>query len=510
MKNIQNIRNIDFKINKIVLLLAILLSISSLNSCDFLEETPESLITSANFYQTEADAVAAVNALYDYLTIGTDGLWDPGFGGIFFNDYWVLQGILSDNMDEYLVSPEYRNLSEFRFTADNIRIELYWQDLYKTINAANVVIDKVPNIEFEESRRLHLESEAKFIRAMMYFELVKFFGDAPLKITPTVSVEEAYIERSPKEEIYAQIIEDLEFAEQNLSSNYRVGEGRPVPMAAAALLGRVHLTHGDYANSVLKLKDVIDSGDFYLWPDFADIFKIANMNSGEIIFGVNYSGTLSQGFKPNQYHVRLLPAGLDLNGEGPENAHGWELPTPDLYDSFDPLDRRREVTFITSFTYTDGSTVNFEPHIGKFWDQEAEPRGNNTNSDVIYLRYADVLLMYAEALNELNSGPNAEAYNAINLVRERARYNGSVVQNILPDLSALSYEEFRTAVLNERRHELVMEGSRYNDLVRFGVLVETVQTSGKVNVNPQDFHYLLPIPQRERDMNSKLTQNIGY
>jgi len=205
-----------------------------------------------------------------------------------------------------------------------------------------------------------------------------------------------------------------------------------------------------------------------------------------------------------------LPSGLDVDGEGPENAHGLELPTDNLFNSFNPLDRRRSVTFITSYTYSDGTTINFEPHIGKFWDQEAEPRGNNTNSDVIYLRYADVLLMYAEALNETNNGPTTEAYNAINEVRKRARYNGVVEQNILPDLSGLSYSEFCDAILNERRLEFVMEGSRYNDLRRFGKLVEAVEASGKENINPQDFHYLLPIPQRERDLNTKLTQNTGY
>ncbi|PLX16982.1 MAG: RagB/SusD family nutrient uptake outer membrane protein [Marinilabiliales bacterium] len=451
-----------------------------------------------------------MNALYDYLSVGTDYLWDPGFGGIFFNDYWVLQDLLSDNCFETLSSPEYRNISEFRFTPDNQRFELYWQDLYKTINAANVVIAKVPNIEFNEQHRLHLESEARFVRAMMYFELVKYFGEVPLTITPTESADEAFISRTNLDDVYNVIISDLEFAESNLSNNYRVGDGRPVPFAATALLGKVFLTKGDYDNAAEKLYDVIESGKFYLWPDYADIFKISNMNSGEIIFAVNFSGTLSEGFKPNQYHVRLLPSGLDVDGEGPENAHGLELPTDNLFNSFNPLDRRRSVTFITSYTYSDGTTINFEPHIGKFWDQEAEPRGNNTNSDVIYLRYADVLLMYAEALNETNNGPTTEAYNAINEVRKRARYNGVVEQNILPDLSGLSYSEFCDAILNERRLEFVMEGSRYNDLRRFGKLVEAVEASGKENINPQDFHYLLPIPQRERDLNTKLTQNTGY
>ena len=206
----------------------------------------------------------------------------------------------------------------------------------------------------------------------------------------------------------------------------------------------------------------------------------------------------------------MLPPGLDKNGEGPENAHGWETPSTDLYDSFDPLDQRRAVTFITSFTYTDGSTETFEPHISKFWDQVAEPRGNNTDSDVIYLRYADILLIYAEALNEVNNGPTVEAYNAINQVRKRARFNGNVEQNILPDLIGLDYQSFKAALLDERRWEFVMEGSRYHDLVRHGKLIEKVESSGKPNATPKPYHDLLPIPQRERDLNKELTQNTGY
>ncbi len=479
-------------------------------ACDFLDETPESVINSANFYQTESDAVAATNAIYEYLTVGTEGIFERGFGGIFFNDYWVFKDIMSDNCLETISSQDYRTLSEFTFTAENERIELYWQDLYKTISAANIVINRVPEIEMNAMRRDHLVAEARFIRAMMYFEAVRLFGDAPLILDETVELEEAIVARSPADDIYSAIIADLEWSRDHLSDSYRVGMGRPVPMACTALLSKVYLEMGEYELSAGAAETVIESDEYSLFQDFADIFKLSNANSGEIIFAVNYSGTLSQGFKPNQYHVRLLPPNLDKNGEGPENAFGWERPTDELYDSFDPQDRRKDVTFITSYTYSDGSTETFEPYIGKFWDQEAESRANNTDSDVIYLRLADIMLIYAEALNEINSGPTQEAYDMINEVRRRARFNGVVEQDILPDLTGLSYDEFREALLQERQWEFVMEGQRYHDLVRMGKLVEAVENSGKLNVNPQPFHSLLPIPQRERGLNPKLTQNTGY
>ncbi len=495
---------------KKIIVTLVLTNILFLSGCDFLDETPDSVINSANFYQTESDAIAATNAIYEYLTVGTEGIFERGFGGIFFNDYWVFKDIMSDNCYETIGFQEYRTLSEFGFTSENERIELYWQDLYKTIFAANVVIDRVPLIEMDEMRQDHLVAEAHFIRAMMYFEGVRLFGDVPLILNETVDLEDAIVPRSAASEVYDAIVNDLEWSRDHLSTTYRVGKGRPTPMACTALLSKVYLERGDYDMAAQEAQTVIESGPYNLFNDYADIFKIANANSQEIIFAVNYSGTLSQGFKPNQYHVRLLPSGLNMNGEGPENAFGWERPTQQLYDGFVPQDRRRDVTFITSYTYSDGTTVTFDPHIGKFWDQEAEPRGNNTDSDVIYLRLADIMLIYAEALNEINGAPNATAYEMINAVRRRARFNGTVEQNILPDLSGLSYDQFRDALLQERQWEFVMEGQRYHDLVRMGKLVETVQNSGKLNVNPQDFHKLLPIPQRERGLNPELTQNTGY
>ena len=487
------------------------LTILILFSCsDFLVEEPLSMIDADKFYKTESDAIAATNAIYEYLTVGTEGIFEEGFGGIFFNDYWVMKDILSDNCRETITSSEYQALSEFKFNANNIRIELYWQDLYKTIFASNIVIDRVPLIEMDETKRNHLVAEARFIRSMMYFEGVKLFGDVPLLLYETTNFEDATVARSPKAKVYQAIIEDLKFAQSNLSNGFRVGKGRPTPMACAGLLSKVYLEQGEYQLSANAAKQVIDSNEYYLWDDYVEIFKLKNANKVEIIFAINYSGTLSQGFKPNQYHVRLLPSGLDKNGEGPENAWGWEVPTEDLYDSFNPLDRRRDATFITSFTYSDGTTVEFDPYIGKFWDQEEEPNGNNTDSDVVYLRYADILLIYAEALNEINGGPTAEAYIAINAVRERARFNGTTYLPILPDLNGLSYDAFRDAVLEERRLEFVMEGQRYHDLVRMGKLVEKVNGANKGNASPMEIHNLLPIPQRERSLNSKLTQNTGY
>lgn len=501
--------NINFSIKSALLFLAVI-GLMAIGGCDFLDENPNSTITTDNFYQTEGDAVSATNALYDYLSVGTDGIFEPSFGGIFFNDYWIFNDLVSDNVAETQTDQTYRSLSELNHTADNLRIEFYWQDLYKTINAANVVIDRIPAIDFNETKKDHLLAEAHFIRAMMYFELVRTFGDVPLMTNATTDVSNTYKPRTEASKIYAQVVDDLEYAEKNLSTTYRVGKGRPTPMAATALLAKIYLYEGDNGLAAGKAKEVIDSHQYQLEPDFADIFKIANMNRGEIIFAINFSGTQSEGFKPNQYLVRLLPPNMDKDGEGPRNSHGWEVPTDDLFNSFQNNDRRKEATFIEEFSYSDGSMITFEPHISKFWDHQAEPRGNNTDMDVVYLRYADILLIYAEALNEENNGPTGTAYDAINQVRKRARFNGTVEQNILPDLSGLSNQQFKDAILQERRWEFVMEGQRWGDLVRMGKLVDKVNGSGKTNVSAEPHHKLFPIPQRERNINTNLTQNPGY
>ena len=291
---------------------------------DFLEEVPKSVINSETFYKTESDAVAALNAVYDYMTVGTLGIFDDGFGGIFFNDFWVIKDILSDNCEETITSPEYQDLSEFKFNPDNIRIEFYWEDIYKTIFASNVVINRVPLIDMDSMKRNHLVSEARFIRALMYFEAVRLFGEVPLLLKETSSVKEASISRSKVSDIYKAIVDDLKYSSEHLSDSYRVGNGRPVPMSCIALLSKVYLEMGEYQLAADNAEIVIGSGEFKLWADYADIFKLENMNQGEIIFAANFSGSLSQGFKPNQYHVRLLPTEIydSSRGEGPKNEIG--------------------------------------------------------------------------------------------------------------------------------------------------------------------------------------------
>ena len=203
--------------------------------------------------------------------------------------------------------------------------------------------------------------------------------------------------------------------------------------------------------------------------------------------------------------MHLLPSAL--SEEGVENAQGWQIPTLQLYNSYEAGDRRRSVTFVTQVHNKNGTITDIRPYIQKYWDRVAEPKANGSSNDYPVIRYADVLLIYAEASNELNHPDIALQY--INKIRKRARFDGTVYQNVLPDYVGLSKEDIRAAILKERRFEFVAEGQRWFDLVRTGTL-QTLVPIAKPGVVPQAKHYVFPIPQRERDLNENLSQNNGY
>lgn len=468
----------------------------------YLEENPRSLLTDKVFYETAGDALLAVNAAYDHLGSGTS---NADFGGVYFNSYWVIQALASDNGKTGNQDPNSIQLSEFRHNATNQHLESVWEDMYKTINVSNIGLAEIPNIEMDDGLRSRLLGELHFIRGYMYFELVRLFGAVPLQITPTKDLSVLTIERTDEQVVYDQIILDLEDAESRLPFRYTGADiGRATTGAASSLLAKVYLTLEDWSQALESARKVMDSGVYRLLDDYADVFKIANNNSEEIIFGINFTLNNSAIWETSQFNVRALPLALN------RNSNSWEIPTLDVYNDYENLDRRREVTFATSFTEADGSVLTFEPHIFKYWDQSAEPNASSSGADFYNLRYADVLLMYAESANEVNGGPTAEAYDALNRIRRRARFDGVEERNVLPELSNLSQDQFREAVWNERRREFVWEGQRWFDLVRQSRLKERVEVAKPGVTVDAGKHSLFAIPQRERDLNPSLTQNPGY
>jgi len=481
----------------------------ALSSCSgFLDEEPKGSITSENYYKTEKDAISATNAIYDYLIVGyaPGGLWDKNYGGVFYNDYWVLQDLFTDNAESNQSSIQYTSVDNMQIDQYNEPVELLWRDFYQTIKCCNVVIDKVPAIDMNETLKRHLLAEAKFFRAMMYFDLVRMFGDVPLREHNVEGVDEQILPRAPKEDVYELIISDLQTAETDLTYEDRLGGGRPYAESASALLARVYLTYAAeydamdyYQRAIEKANQAI--AKFPMMSKYADLFKIANRFNSEIIWGANFSSALSQGWKGAQFLVRLLPT---LNGV--DNSQGWENATEDLYNSFEANDQRRDVTLQYSFTYSDGTVEEFDkPYVFKYWDQEAEPKGNNTEAIFPAIRTAEMYLIKAEALNEINHGANSEAIEAIQQVRGRA--------GLTSDHLPTDYAGFKKALLAEYRHEFVMEGHRWFDLTRMCTPEEFVNIvkAAKPDATPQTYHMKFPIPQREIELSQgAITQNEGY
>jgi hypothetical protein len=498
---------------KIYLYLSIwILSTGFFSACsDFLDEKAKGSQVDKNYYITESDAVAATDAIYSYLISDADAynLWSDHFGGLFYNDFWELPELMSDNAITKQSSPEYQSIDKFQVDAYSIRVACLWRDFYTTINVCNTVIAKVPAINFtDEIKKNQLIAEAKFFRALCYFELTRFFGDVPLHTAPTESVSEALISRTPVNQIYPVILEDLAFAEKNLRYEERLGYGRPYGLSASALLARVYLTLGQKEKNNTYLQNAVEKADAVIprFPmgSYEDLFKLEYRFKGERIWEVNFNAFLSQGWKGNQFLVRLLPK-MDTEKGGPNNAQGWAAATDNLYNIFEPNDKRRDVTLFKSFTYTDSSVETFDaPYFCKYWDRIAEPKGNESNATFPYLRTAEMYLIKAEALNEINQNPNQAAKDALNAVRHRAG---------LGDTPADNYAAFKQAVLEERRMEFAMEGHRWHDLVRMCTLdeIKELVKAAKPGVVPREANCLFPIPNNDRIIsNGRLTQNEGY
>jgi len=462
---------------------------------DFLQENPKDRIAISNYYTTGQDAVSAVNAVYAQLNAQSGDT----FGGVYHSSFWVAIGLASDEMANNQVgNTDADQLANFTYATQNGIVFDVWKQHYKAITLANIAIERIPAIDMDETLRTRLVNEAKFLRGLLYFNLVRMFGKIPLLTHITEPIKPAAAE---VEDIYKQIIQDLSDAE-GLPMTQADGRGRATWGAAKAMLAKVYLTRHEYAKAAGKAKEVIDSGLYDLWDDYADVFKIKNRGGKEAIFTVGFgdaNGAISF-WEGGQFHVRLLPTMLMKAGIT-TNTLGWQVPTQALALSYAPADKRGPVTVFNKFQETVDGTAYDVPfdkyYFRKYWDVTAPKEFTNaqTTQDFSVIRYPDVLMMYAEALNE--SAPSQEAHDYLNKVRTRAGLTG---------VSGLSQDQFRAEVLEQRKLELAAEGHRWFDLVRTGKL-ETQVSASKPGIVPQARYYLFPIPQAERDLNVNLPQN---
>ncbi len=486
---------------KILLLLAG--AVAGLTSCNKLSEDPKSVIVSSQFYQTTSDATSAVNAVYS--TLNSDPAGDFPLYGRQLN---LLVENASDNQlySPSNTNPDVRALGTETYISANSRVQKVWQQLYYGINRANIAIDNVPTIQMDTTLRARLVRESKFIRALLYFNLVRLYGDVPLVLhnPNSTNIDNLLTARTPAAQVYSQIITDLEDA-TNLPKSYSATDlGRATSGAAHTLLAKVYLTQQDWPDALTQLNLVINGGYGYaLFPNYYDAFQKATKNGVEHIFSVQFETNLGEA-NSTQY---LSESFTSFN----TGTFPIDIPVDtSLYNLFSAKDTRRAVTFYnTVYNAATGQNVVFNnaytPYFNKFVDYSLSPLSSQSLSGVNYpvLRYADVLLMKAEALNEINGGPTSDAYNAINQVRTRAQ-----IANLT---SGLNQAAFRDSVFLERRKEFIQEGHRWFDLVRQGgtVLVDALhKISAKSAATSKNT--LFPIPLVEIQQNAKLKQNPGY
>lgn len=480
---------------------ALMMSSFLVQSCSdgFTTLAPQSERNVENFYRTAGDIEIAVSGIYDALQSGgTYGTTDAvATGGT--NGYWLMTEMRSDNTDQggdvTGLAFSIAVVNVFAEDALNEFVLGAWVGSYSGIARANIVLTRIVDIDMDQSLKDQFTGEALFLRSLFYYNLALLFGNIPMPLTETVSVS-AQLEQVPAATVFTQLIADLQEAAGKLPDGHpsTVG-GRATKGAAQTLLARVYLTVGDKVNAATALRAVMGSGAYQLVPNYADLWGQANELNSESILEVQFrGGGLGEG---SGYANAFTP---DASLVGGQPAGGRNRPTVDLITSYEPGDLRFEVSMDT--TFLDPTSGARQRYVRKYF---SVPFGeNDADNNFIVFRYADVLLMLAEAIGE-----GGEAYDLINQVRSRAG---------LADIGSSTPGTFEDKLLQERRIELAFENHRWYDLLRFGKALEVMQahSSGATldtfvdaTFPPPSANQLLyPIPQREVDLG--LTQNPGY
>ncbi|MEQ9439997.1 MAG: RagB/SusD family nutrient uptake outer membrane protein [Cyclobacteriaceae bacterium] len=488
-------------------------------SCTDLEETPVGVLSPDGYFQTPGDVEAAIFGAYGRMASET----------YYGRKLTLTLQLLSDMCDigDRGTPARRQEINDFITESNNGMVSSFWPQSYAIISATNAAIagaDLLDAGAVTEEKRNELKAEARFARAFTYYHLVQLFGDIPY-IDYVVNEPESVAElaKTSEADVYANIIADLEFAQQNLPmlhpSNVRT---RPSKGTAYTMLASVYMTQGNWQQAYDNAKWVIDNAgelNYALVPDFQTLF-IATEEDGlpEHIFALDFLGLQNGGGGEND---DIMGAITGIRGA---DQNGWSVSVPSLavYNNWDPRDYRKKVSIEDSTMvggvltpYTEYQQVQ-RPHIAKFarFPGNANTEGRYSDHNYVCFRYAEVLLIAAEALNEI-SGPTAEAMEYINQLRARARNWAGTMTNFPEDVAAgINQNDFRDLVLEERRLELAFEFKRWYDIKRrqLGEEAFTAPTSLEPHANfDPGKHYLLPLPQDELDRNPNLApQNPGY
>lgn len=539
---------------KIVIATVFLMSIIAFIKCkrSFLERTPPGVASAEGFYTSEDALAAGVNGVYHSF----QGDW---WGGAFIHLQPHLEGATENG--KVCCSWEYgiTDISTGTMNPNSAGfVNWKWNYGYEAITRINQLLDvlgqnKIPDLTPEKSKKW--EGELKFLRAFVYSQIMFYYGDAPLITKPITPAEAKALTRTPKSEVFNQVISDLDFAIGNLDKTPNNGQfGRPTTQLASALKGKVYLYENKWAEAAAAFQPVIalEGSEVLLDADYESLFRGKNEQSKEILFSIQYVGESQGGTGTNQgnfiqtHYASLTPDGLGNGWQSLLHTYkmrdayymidGLPISSSPLYNPDSVFERRdprlgwtfeipgyRKLPngdsvpystfrgFPTLPQYLENQGVKLNQIAGaagfgtKKWVNESDKTSfsNNFSTDLIMMRYADVLLMYAEAQNEA-VGPDGIVYAAVNKVRARAK---------MPDFPAgLSQSQMREEIRHERNVEFAMEGIRYNDLLRWKV-AETVIPSIPSLENRtfnESKNYLWPIPQSVIDATPGIIQNPGY
>lgn len=500
----NNILNITGK----VLSWAILL-VFGVGCSDFLEEPDKSNFTMENYFTKPEHAESVVNSIYESLI--------PVTGGGFNGGPWMMlefaTGLANTELGQAQNSIFVRNLVN---NSDNGYGQTYWTSRYRGIANANLAIAKIPEINMDEAAKNRYLGEARYLRALYYYELVRIFGKIPL-ITEPVSLNspELYPDPVTEEAIYNLIVGDLEAAETS-GLPYTDATGRVSLGAIKSLLSSVYLTMAGYPlqkgeeyykKAADKANEVITSGEYQLFSSYDHLHDPTKKNVEENIFMVQFAAFI----QPSNWQTSIIPYNQGISAYSDET--GAIFANKEFVESYEAGDKRAKEKEFYYRTFTLSSNRNVEVDLGgyyiyKHFDTEAHLSTTSSDLNWPMMRYAEVLLIYAEAANEVD-GPSPQAYSAVNAIRSRAE---------LPDLAGLSQEEFREAVWRERWFELSFENKTWYDMARLRKAFN-VNTREFEDFVGHQFSYgpvlkerelLFPIPTAEIRNNDKLVQNPGY
>lgn len=533
---------------KITVTIIAVSAIVGLSSCKkFLDTKPTDSLTPVEYYNSEAKLTSALAGVYD--VIGTEAMYG--------NNLWLEWNGGTDD-GYYARSGQTTGIMVHNFDYANDRVAALWSNCYIGINRANQLIANINIPKMDAVQRDAILGEALFLRGYYYFLLVSKFGDVPLRLTPTSSPNNADIVRTPAAEVYKQILKDMTDAEAKVKTSSAIGHASRVSKTVVqGILARVCLYMAGqplndktkYAEALAWSKKVQSSGEHVLRTSFnaaltnsaysqifidhsQDIYEVKESMWEADFKGTRADGYLETGRVGNTMGITMTAVRYEADSG---YCYGFIKGTGRLFKLYANADLRRSWT-LTTYTYnnTTGARVPIAPTANIYgrdaakWRRSYEllyPKNKNhgpTNFPI--LRYADVLLMLAEAENQV-SGPTATAYDAINQVRRRGYGLPIGTPSVLADLPpGLSKDAFQLAIEDERSRELCFEGLRRDDLVRWGKLVtamKAVAADQRANgagfaygalsgENVGDKHKLYPIPAAEITVNKLATQNPGW